>query len=102
MSAAWTTIGALALGTIAIKATGPVLFGSRDLPAALAGFISLLAPALLAALVAVDTFAGHPHQLVVSASVAGLGAAAVGVRLRLPIIVVVLLAAAVTALARAL
>ena len=62
--------------------------------------IGLLAPALLAALVVVDTFADG-KSLVIDARAAGLAAAAIAVALRAPIIVVILLAAAVTALVRA-
>jgi branched-subunit amino acid transport protein len=102
LSSAVPTIALLATGTAAIKATGPVVFGARRLPPRLVGFISLLAPALLAALVAVDTFAGRAHQLVLSARVVGLVAAGIALLLRLPIIAVVVVAAAATALARAL
>jgi hypothetical protein len=64
--------------------------------------IALLAPALLAALVAVETFGGPPHELVFSARVVGVAAAAAAILLRLPIGAVVVVAAAATALARAI
>jgi Branched-chain amino acid transport protein (AzlD) len=102
VNAAWPTIALLALGTIAIKAAGPVAFGSRQLPPRLAGVIVLLAPALLAALVAVETFGGPPHELVLSARVVGVAAAGAATLLRLPLGIVVVVAAAATALARAL
>jgi hypothetical protein len=101
VSAIWPTIVLLAVGTVSIKSAGPVAFGTRTLPPRLAGFIGLLAPALLAALVAVDTFTGAPHQLVINARAAGLLAAGVAILLRLPIVVIVIVAAVATALVRA-
>jgi branched-subunit amino acid transport protein len=101
VSAAWVTILLLAAGTIAIKATGPIAMGGRPLPPRLNGFISLLAPSLLAALVAVETFGAH-RALVVDARVAGLAAAGVALALRRSMLVVVIAAAAATAAVRAL
>jgi hypothetical protein len=100
MTAVWTTIGVLTVVSAAIKATGPVLVGGRELPGWAARIIALLAPALLAALVVVDTFADG-KALVLDARAAGLAAAGISVALRAPIIVVILVAAAVTALVRA-
>lgn len=100
MTAVWTTIGVLAVVSAGIKATGPVLVGGRELPGWARRIIALLAPALLAALVVVDTFADG-KSLVLDARAAGLAAAGIAVALRAPIIVVILLAAAVTALVRA-
>jgi branched-subunit amino acid transport protein len=100
MTAVWTTIGVLTVVSATIKATGPVLVGGRELPGWATRIIALLAPALLAALVVVDTFADG-KSLVLDARAAGLAAAGIAVALRAPIIVVILLAAAVTALVRA-
>jgi hypothetical protein len=102
MSAAWITILALAVGTIAIKAAGPIALGGRPLPARLNGFILLLAPSLLAALVAVETFGGAGRSLVIDARVAGLAAAGLALALRAPITVVVIAAAIATAITRAI
>lgn len=55
MSDVWITIAVLAVATAAIRASGPVLLGGRELPGRLQGVIALLAPALLAALVVVET-----------------------------------------------
>jgi branched-subunit amino acid transport protein len=96
-----TTIGLLAIGTIAIKSAGPLALGARQLPPRVAGFIGLLAPALLTALVAVDTFTGTPHHLVIDARAAGLLAAGVALMLRVQIVAVVVTAAVATALVRA-
>ena len=102
MSTAWITIAALAAGTIAIKATGPVVMGGRPLPARLGGFIALLAPSVLAALVAVETFGGPARTLVVDARLAGLAAAGVALALRQSMTVVVIAAAVTTAVVRAI
>lgn len=102
MSAAWITILVLAAGTIAIKAAGPVALAGRSLPPRLDGVISLLAPALLAALVAVETFGGEHRSLVIDARLAGLLAAGVALALRQSMTVVVIVAAVATAVTRAL
>ena len=74
MTATWTTIGVLAVVTAAIRASGPVLLGGRDLPPRLVAVITLLAPALLAALVVTQTV-GDPAGVPV---IAATGAALVG------------------------
>ena len=56
MSVLWVTILVVALASAAIKATGPVLFGGRELPPRARAVIALLASALLAALVVTQTF----------------------------------------------
>ena len=99
MTAVWVTIAALAFATAALKLAGPLALGGRPLPANAMGVIELLASALLAALVVVETF-GNGRSLVLDARVLGVAFAAVALRLRAPMIVVVLGAAAVTALAR--
>jgi branched-subunit amino acid transport protein len=105
MTAAWITVAGLAIGTAAIKAFGPLVFGGRELPTLLARVIPLLAPALLAALVITETFGGsgsHPRSLALDARAAGLAVAAVALWLRAPLYVVVVAAAAATALLRAI
>jgi branched-subunit amino acid transport protein len=97
----WVTIAVLAVLGAALKATGPVLVGGRELPTWAMRIIALLAPALLTALVVVETF-GHGKALVVDARAAGLAAAATALLLRAPMLVVVIAAAAVTAGVRAL
>jgi branched-subunit amino acid transport protein len=91
---------AVGLATVAIKAAGPVLLGGRSLPPRAAALIALLAPALLAALVAINTFGGE-RALMVDARVAGVAAAGVAIWRRAPLLLVVVVAAAVTALLRA-
>ena len=55
MTDVWLTIGVLAVATAAIRASGPLLIGGRELPGRLQGVVALLASALLAALVVVQT-----------------------------------------------
>jgi hypothetical protein len=100
MSAVWVTIGGLAAATAAIKAAGPLTLGGRPLPRRLLLVISLLAPALLAALVATQTFADD-RSLVLDARAAGVAAAAVAIAARAPLVVTIVLAAGVTAALRA-
>jgi hypothetical protein len=100
MTEAWIVVTLVGAGTIAIKSAGPVLLGGRPLPARLGGVIELLAPALLGALVAVQTFQDG-QRLVIDERVLGLAAAAVAIRLKAPLLIVVVVAAATTALARA-
>jgi hypothetical protein len=97
----WVIVVVTGAATIALKAAGPVLLGGRPLPARVTDVVSLLAPALLAALVAIGTFA-QGRSLVLDARVLGVGAAAIAIRLRAPLLVSVVLAAVVTGLARAL
>jgi branched-subunit amino acid transport protein len=101
VSAAWLVVVLCGLTTMAIKAAGPVLLGGRDLPRVLASVIGLLGPALLAALVAINTLAAG-RGLTVDARVLGVGAAAVAIWRRAPVLFVVAIAAGVTAGARAL
>jgi uncharacterized membrane protein len=90
----------LGLGTLAMKAAGPVLVGGgRRVPAGLLAAGGVLPTALLAALVATDVLgAGGPEP----ARLAGVAVAAAAVALRAPFVVVVLAATATTAVLRAL
>jgi branched-subunit amino acid transport protein len=93
MSAVWLCVLAVGLATIALKASGPVLAAGRELPQGTARVLDLLAPALLAALVATQAFASD-EELVLDERAAGLLAAGVAILLRAPLLVVVLVAAA--------
>jgi branched-subunit amino acid transport protein len=101
MTTIWITIAALTVGTVAIKAIGPIALGGRELPPRLSGVVARLAPSLLAALVVVDTFGGD-RTLAIDESAVGLLAAAAALVARLPMIAVVVIAAAVTATLRAI
>jgi branched-subunit amino acid transport protein len=100
VSAIWLCVLVVGLATIALKATGPVLAAGRELPAGAARVVDLLAPALLAALVATQAFAAD-EELVIDERAAGLLAAGVAILLRAPLLVVVLVAAATAAGLRA-
>jgi branched-subunit amino acid transport protein len=102
MSAAWVAVLALAAGTALIKGAGAALSHRRDVPARVNSVIALLPAALLAGLIATDTFTRGNHGLGLDARSAGLAAAAVAVALRAPMVVVIVIAAVVTALMRAL
>jgi branched-subunit amino acid transport protein len=61
MSSAWMLVGGCAAVTAAIKGVGPFALGGRPLPRWLSGVVGLLAPALLAALVATHALADGRH-----------------------------------------
>jgi branched-subunit amino acid transport protein len=103
MTSVWITIGVLAVATAAIRASGPVLLGGRDLPPRAMAVIALLAPALLAALVVTQTV-GDPAGGALELDARLLGVIAAGGALlagasTLPVIAV---AAIATAVARAI
>jgi branched-subunit amino acid transport protein len=103
MAEIWITIAVLIVATAAIRASGPLLLGGRDLPAPAMGVIALVAPALLAALVVVQTFGapeGGAYEL--DARIAGVGAAALALRAGAKLLPVIVVAAAVTAVVRQL
>jgi len=101
MTGIWGVVAAIGVGTMIIKAAGPVVLGDRPLPPRVQSVVALLAPALLAALVATATF-GTGQELRVDARVIGVGVAAVALVLRAPVLLVVVLAAAAAAVARLL
>jgi uncharacterized membrane protein len=101
MTVVWVTIVALALATTALKLAGPLLLGGRTLPPQAMSVIELLASALLAALVVVETF-GNDRTLTIDARALGVAVAALAMARRLPVTVAVLAAAVAAALARAL
>lgn len=101
MTGAWLVVGLVGGATMLIKAIGPILLGGRALPARVAGLVGLLAPALLAALVAINTF-GSGRSLVIDERTLGVAAAGIAVWRKAPILLVVVIAAGVTAGARAL
>jgi branched-subunit amino acid transport protein len=98
---AWWMVSIVGVATIAIKGAGPVLLGGKPLPPKIGRIIGLLAPALLAALVAISTF-GSERELILDERVLGVGASAIALAFKAPLLVVVILAAVVTAVARAL
>lgn len=101
MTGIWLMIVALAVATTVLKLVGPLLLGGRPLPSGAMAIIGLLASALLAALVVVETF-GKGQSLTLDARVPGVAFAALALWRRVPVIIAVIGAAAVTALVRAL
>ena len=101
MSTSFTLIAGLAVVTAAIKAAGPVVLGGRELPAQFLAVISLLAPALLAALVITATLADG-KEIAVGDQTLGVAAGGLVAWKTGSIIGCVLVAAVVTAGLRAL
>ena len=99
MSEAWLVVLAIGVGTMVIKGAGPVLLGGRPLPGRVQSVVALLAPALLAALVATATLA-EGQRLVLDARIVGVAAAVVALALRAPTLAVVIVAAGAAAVAR--
>ena len=95
----WLVIGIVGAVTIAFKAAGPVLLGTRELPPRVASVVEVLAPAMLAALVVTQTVAGD-RELVLDERLAGIVAGAIAVWLRAPLLAVMVVAAATAALIR--
>lgn len=96
----WIGILVCAAGCYALKLAGmsvPARVLQRPLVQRIA---DLLPVALLAALIAVQVFAGDHRTLTVDARLAGLAAAAVALVLRAPFLVVVVVSAAAAALVR--
>jgi branched-subunit amino acid transport protein len=100
MSQAWAAVLAVGAGTVVLKAVGPVGVAGRQLPDRVTDLLELIAPAILAALVIVETFA-NGRSLVLDARLAGAGVGIVAVLLRAPLWAVVIAGGAATALVRA-
>jgi branched-subunit amino acid transport protein len=96
----WALIGLCALVTFAIKALGPIALGHRDLPAWFTDVITLMAPALLAALVVTAALADG-DRLALGADTAGVAVAGAALWRGASVVVGVAIAAAVTAGLRA-
>jgi branched-subunit amino acid transport protein len=101
MSEAWAAVLAVGAGTVVLKAVGPVGVSGRSLPDRVTALLELLAPAILAALVVVESF-GSGRSLVPDARLAGVGVGIVAVALRAPFWLVVVVGGAATALVRLL
>lgn len=100
MNAVWATVVVVGLASVVLKGCGPVVLGSRELPAALQRVVALMAPTLLTALIVTQVFA-HDQRVVIDARAAGLAAGALALLFRAPTLVVVLSAAGVCGLVRA-
>ncbi len=95
----WVTIVSLALATAGLKLTGPLLLGGRPLPTGAMRIFALLASALLAALVVVETFS-KGRALTLDARALGIAFTAVALARRAPMAVAVFGAAVVAAIFR--
>ncbi len=101
MSTAAMAIAGCAAVTAAIKATGPIALGGRELPTWFTSVVILLSPALLAALVATQAFAEGDH-LALDADTVGVAAGGLAIWRTGSIIACVVVAAAATAAVRTL
>jgi branched-subunit amino acid transport protein len=101
VSTSFILIAGCAVVTAAIKAAGPIALGGRELPARFAAVVTLLAPALLAALVVTQALADG-RQLAIGTDTAGVLAGGTVVWRTGSIVGCVVAAAAVTAGLRAL
>jgi branched-subunit amino acid transport protein len=99
VNAAWTTVLAVGAGTVVLKAVGPVGVADRQLPRRVADLLTMVAPAILAALVVTEAFA-HGRALALDARLAGVAAGAVAALLRAPLWAVVIAGGVATAAAR--
>ena len=100
MSEVWLLVLLCGAGTVLLKGLGPALVGGRELPPRALRMVALLAPTMLAALVATQTFADG-ERLVLDPRAVGIGAAVVALAARAPFLVVVAAAAGAAALTRA-
>jgi branched-subunit amino acid transport protein len=97
----WALIVGCAVITVLIKSAGPAALGGRELPGWFADVVSLMAPALLAALVVTQALADGEH-VGVGADTVGVAAAGVALWRGASVVAGVVLAAGLTALLRAL
>jgi branched-subunit amino acid transport protein len=70
----WVTVIALAIASAAIRAAGPIALGGRRLPPRVSGLIDMVAPALLTALIVVETVGGD-QAIEIDPRLAGVAAA---------------------------
>jgi len=91
----WVGIAAVAVVSMVMKAAGPALLGNRELPPRALGVIALLAAALLAGLVVVDTAGDFSWPLL-----AGLATVALARWRGAPELVAIVLGVVVAALLR--
>ena len=95
----WAAVAALAAGTWLLKGVGPIAAGGRRLPPRSAVLLGLLPPALLAALVALQTVTDG-SALTVDARLPAVAAAGLAVWRGAPFIVVVAVGTLTAALLR--
>jgi hypothetical protein len=96
----WLTLAAVALVSAGLKATGPALLGGRELPSRARAVVALFAPAMLAALIVVQTF-GTGQGLELDSRALGVATAGAALALRIPPLAAVGAAVSVAATAEA-
>ena len=101
MSETWAVVAGLTLTTALIRASGPMLLGGRRLGGRARSVVGLLAPALLAALVVVETFS-DADGLILDERAAGVAAAGLTLLWRESWLLPMGVAVVVTAVLRAL
>lgn len=102
MTATWITIAALCLGTVALKAAGPMAMGRRLPRGRLNNVIDLLPTSVLSALVVYETATAVTDEGHFAPPLIGLAAAGLALALRAPMLVVLVAAAMASALTRIL
>ena len=95
MSESWLVVLLVSVSTLVLKASGPVILGSRSLPEWLVGVVTLLAPVLLTAFVVVQTIGGN-EEIVIDARLPGVVAGGIAIVLRAPLILAMLIAGVVS------
>lgn len=97
----WGLVFGLAAGAYLFRVLGFVVIGDRPIAPALDRCLALIPPALLAAIIVMDTFS-IGQDLVIDARVAGVSAAVIAASRRAPVVVVIIVGALVTAAVRAI
>jgi branched-subunit amino acid transport protein len=100
MTTVWVAVALVSLVCVLLRAAGPLLV-RQPFPPKVDRWLQLLAPALLAAFVAVQTL-GSEHRLTLDARLAGVAAAALAILTGRSPLLVLLVAAGATAAVRAL
>ena len=95
----WAFVFALGAAAYALKLLGAVMVGQRTMPPVVERCLLLIPAALLAALIAKDTFTTG-QTIGLDARAAGLGIAALATWKKLPFAVIILLGVGTTALIR--
>ena len=99
--AVWTLIGSCAVITALLKGIGPLALGGRELPSWFASVVTLMGPALFAALVVTQALADG-RDLAIGADTAGVALAGAVAWRGASVVVVVAVAAATAAMLRAI
>lgn len=94
MSGSWLVVLLVSASTVLLKASGPVLLGSRNLPPRVVAVVMLLAPVLLTAFVVVQTI-GAGESIQIDARLPAVIVGGIAIVLRVPLIGAMVIAAVV-------